>query len=1013
MTATPYPRRPAPRRSIPPWLTLAGAVLILTLAALVSAQTLHAVGRVERIEGPAAEIGLASDPELLRLEQAGQLTLGHLLDRDLAPAWVWTLVAHLEAAGGRPRTFTLAQLTRDVPRGEADLEAARPGMQVVEATLPMAPPEVAQSIRASLEAFADAERTLADMRRLLGFLETRPHLSWEPLRPDVLIIAGETIRTGTGTSVRVRYDTGAVVRVEAESTLTIGGRPTRATSRGDFLGRLLRGIADFYAPTSPAGYEVETHRVVVGIRGTEFRLAHADGATSVAVTNGLVDVTDLESGAVVTLRAGDAWSSAGAPSLAGGPTPIAPPSDVAAVVPPGWHLVDTGVVCFALPRTWTDDTANARRGADGEVLAAWSAPFATGLMPAAVFVSLVTPSELASELADIASDPDFTLRHEYGAPFAGAPATWREYGVADEGRLTMVATAPRPDGRVLVTIVAARFDAAPGTESDVQAILGSFAPCGGQAPSAALPQPVQPPTPVQPPAVVQPPTPQTPAQAIRLGCADAAEGGALGSLAIGDTALVSCPSGCTADHAVWGTDVYSDDSSVCRAGIHAGAIDAASGGSFAILVRGGRDRYAGTTRNGVTTRDWGSWHRSFVVDAGAVPPGAAPVAPPPGAAPVAPPPGAAPVAPPPSAAPVAPPPLPVEVGRTPDVVIDLPTQRGELSATRTSETHTITIDRAGDLRIAVQASGDLAFHAYLFDTNGSTSLHLQNTGYESQRTVERAGLAPGTYHLRIDRTRGQGAYTIQSTLTAITTPDDREPNDTLAQAQPLALGATTGRLGYGNAERGTDTADWYAIRTDHDGDLAIRIQADDRLSIHAYLIDTNGSTSLHLQNTGYESQRTVERAGLAPGTYYLRIDRTRGHGGYTIHSTLTPETTPDDQEPNDTREQARILAVGTTTTGRLGYGNAERGTDTADWYTLRTDQACDLTADVRATPALSIHLYLLDERGGSVAVQNTGYESHRTIERAGLAAGTYYLRIDRTRGHGGYTLTTRCAPSSR
>ncbi|HSL56744.1 MAG TPA: LCCL domain-containing protein, partial [Acidimicrobiales bacterium] len=759
------------------------------------------------------------------------------------------------------------------------------------------------------------------------------------LRPDVLFIAGETIRTGAGTSVRVRYDTGAVVRIEAESTLTVGGRPTRATSRGDFLGRLLHGIADFYAPTSPAGFEVETRRVVVGIRGTEFRLTHAFGATSVEVTSGLVDVTDLETGTVVALGAGDAWSSAGAAdALAGGMAPIAPPPDVAAVAPPGWRAVDTGVVCFAVPPTWTDQTADARRGADGEVLAAWAAPFTTGLMPATTFLSLLAPDDVASELAKMAADPDFSLRREVGAPFAGEPATWREYDVAGEGRLTMVATSPRSDGRILVSIVAERYDAPPGTEADVQEILGSFTACGAQAPS-------------DPQAALPPATP-APVGTIPLACADTADGGALGSLAIGDGALVSCPALCTADHAVWGTDVYSDDSSVCRAGIHAGAIDATSGGSFAIVVRGGRDRYVGSARNGVTTRDWGAWHRSFVIDASAMPPGAAPVAPPP---------------------------EPAEVGRTPDVVIDLPTQRGELSASQTSERHAITIDRPGDLRVAVQASGDLTIHAYLLDTNGTTPLHTQNAGYESQRTVERAGLAPGTYHLRIDRTRGHGGYTIESTLTAITTPDDREPNDALAQAQPITLGTTTtGRLGYGNAERGTDTTDWYTIRTDHDGDLRIHVQADDRLSLHAYLLDTNGTTPLHVQNTGYESARTVERAGLAPGTYHLRIDRTRGHGGYTIEPMLTPETTPSDREPNDALTQAQSITLGSTTTGRLGYGNAERGTDTADWYTIRTDQDDDLSIRIQADDRLSLHAYLLDTNGTTpLHVQNTGYESAR------------------------------------
>ena len=63
---------------------------------------------------------------------------------------------------------------------------------------------------------------------------------------------------------------------------------------------------------------------------------------------------------------------------------------------------------------------------------------------------------------------------------------------------------------------------------------------------------------------------------------------------------------------VWGTDTYSDDSSVCEAAVHAGAISFA-GGSATIEMRGGLESYSGSARNGVTTQDWGAWSGSFVV----------------------------------------------------------------------------------------------------------------------------------------------------------------------------------------------------------------------------------------------------------------------------------------------------------------------------------------------------------------------------------------------------------------
>ncbi len=64
---------------------------------------------------------------------------------------------------------------------------------------------------------------------------------------------------------------------------------------------------------------------------------------------------------------------------------------------------------------------------------------------------------------------------------------------------------------------------------------------------------------------------------------------------------------------MWGTDVYTDDSSVCTAGVHAGKISLAEGGTVVIEMRAGEDAYTGSERNGVTTTDYAGWPGSFVV----------------------------------------------------------------------------------------------------------------------------------------------------------------------------------------------------------------------------------------------------------------------------------------------------------------------------------------------------------------------------------------------------------------
>jgi len=66
-------------------------------------------------------------------------------------------------------------------------------------------------------------------------------------------------------------------------------------------------------------------------------------------------------------------------------------------------------------------------------------------------------------------------------------------------------------------------------------------------------------------------------------------------------------------HDVWGTDVYTDDSALCHAAKHFGAIGEA-GGIIHVRRAPGRGSYAGSTRNGFTSRDYGAWDRSIVFD---------------------------------------------------------------------------------------------------------------------------------------------------------------------------------------------------------------------------------------------------------------------------------------------------------------------------------------------------------------------------------------------------------------
>jgi hypothetical protein len=76
---------------------------------------------------------------------------------------------------------------------------------------------------------------------------------------------------------------------------------------------------------------------------------------------------------------------------------------------------------------------------------------------------------------------------------------------------------------------------------------------------------------------------------------------------------------------VYGTDIYTDDSSVCTAAVHAGLISLAGGGTVTIEIRPDAGSYTGTTRNRITSQSYPAWQGAYVI-VGATPvdPGVAP-----------------------------------------------------------------------------------------------------------------------------------------------------------------------------------------------------------------------------------------------------------------------------------------------------------------------------------------------------------------------------------------------------
>jgi hypothetical protein len=64
---------------------------------------------------------------------------------------------------------------------------------------------------------------------------------------------------------------------------------------------------------------------------------------------------------------------------------------------------------------------------------------------------------------------------------------------------------------------------------------------------------------------------------------------------------------------IWGTDVYTRDSTLGAAAVHAGLLKPEETGILRVTVVPARDSYPGSARNGVTTQDYGPFPHAWVL----------------------------------------------------------------------------------------------------------------------------------------------------------------------------------------------------------------------------------------------------------------------------------------------------------------------------------------------------------------------------------------------------------------
>ena len=331
----------------------------------------------------------------------------------------------------------------------------------------------------------------------------------------------------------------------------------------------------------------------------------------------------------------------------------------------------------------------------------------------------------------------------------------------------------------------------------------------------------------------------------------------------------------------------------------------------------------------------------------------------------------------------------------------------------------LVVPENGTVKVTVIAHGDLDLnYTTLYALDANKELHNRGNCWggndKSNGVFIVPSCAPGTYYLEIKRNGGQGGYTIKYnfTPTSSTYPNDSEPNDTYEGASLLKNGAeTTGQLGYYYWDD-RDDVDWYKLVVPENGAVKVTVIAHGDLDLnYTTLYELDANNELHNRGNcwgGNEKGNGVFTVtSCARGTYYLETKRNGGQGGYTIKYDFTPTSLeyPDDKEPNNTWQTAKLLKRGNTTTGHLGYYYWD-DRDDVDWHKIEVPRDGIIKLSITPHGDLNLNyttIYAVDANNQVHSRGNCWGGSEITVVDA--APGTYYIETKRNGGEGAYSLT--------
>ncbi|HHT22208.1 MAG TPA: hypothetical protein GXZ87_02695 [Bacteroidales bacterium] len=343
----------------------------------------------------------------------------------------------------------------------------------------------------------------------------------------------------------------------------------------------------------------------------------------------------------------------------------------------------------------------------------------------------------------------------------------------------------------------------------------------------------------------------------------------------------------------------------------------------------------------------------------------------------------------------------------------------------TQDWYKVEITRNVKARFGFKTDGTLGiYYLTLYNAKGDT-IEQRNAEYcrNMADTLTVNDLAVGIYYLKIDRDYNQGAYTLSYSETVPQWANDTEPNNayndigvkTLQDKQPV-----TGHLGYFYKQDASDRdkEDWYKVTVAKNGAGSFEFETDKTLGVYYLRLYSFRNNVLKERNSQYcrSTSGKLMVPDLEAGTYFLKIDHDYNQGTYKLTYTAIDNPVQNDTEPNNKYNDPGVVTLldGQPITGQLGYTlEGTSDLDKEDWYRVEINRNVKARFGFKTDGTLGVYyLTLYNLKDDTIEQRSAKYcrNTADTLTVNDLAAGTYYLKIDRDYNQGAYTLSYKEIP---